>query len=211
MDEKDSFQTQHCNGCDQDKPLSEFNNDASRPNGKTSRCAECNRTASNTYAAKRRAEDPLWNRQYFLDYQASHRDYFNEYQARWLASSSVTALRNQQNQANWRAEHPDEIRAHQAVRRAQKTGASVCEVVIRLLVAERDDWTCLAEVCYHPDGRDIDPTLTYINPETGRPDPWYLNVDHIIDLNAGGDHSYANVRATHGRCNQKRRRAKTCG
>lgn len=199
----------HCHGpCDMVKPLNEFHKDSNSKDGKTGQCQECGRTSVNSYSAKRREEDPLWNRQYFLDYQAAHRDYFNEYQARWLASSSVTAQRNQQNQANWRADHPDQIQAYGAVRRARKTGASVCEVVVRLGVAERDDWTCQAEICYHPDGRAIDPFLTYRNPETGRPDPWYLNVDHAKDLNAGGDHSYANVRATHARCNLKRKRAK---
>lgn len=52
-------------------------------------------------------------------------------------------------------------------------------------ILERDNYTC--QICFTPLGNDI-------------------HIDHIVALWAGGTHLSNNVRATHGRCNNRRTR-----
>lgn len=145
---------------------------------------EQQRVRSRNKMAKVRSDDPEYNSRYYEDHKEQEQE------------------RSRRKMAKWRAEHPEEnrllIHAHGAKRRALASNVFVKENVKRLVVAERDSWTC--GLCNKP----INPTLTYINAETGRPDPWYLNIDHIIPLSKGGDHSYANSQATHARCNNKK-------
>jgi 5-methylcytosine-specific restriction endonuclease McrA len=98
--------------------------------------------------------------------------------------------------ARQRAANPEKARVDQtnnsALRRARLRSAPIIERVDRMVVAERDGWIC--QLCDGP----IDPTLIF-------PDPWHLNVDHIVPLVKGGEHSYSNSQATHFRCNNSKR------
>jgi 5-methylcytosine-specific restriction endonuclease McrA len=84
-------------------------------------------------------------------------------------------------------EYRDRMReAHlqlQKDRNARKKSA-FRERVVALVVLERDDGVC--GIC----GRDVDPTQ--------------FDVDHIVALANGGEHSYANVQAAHPHCNRKK-------
>lgn len=62
------------------------------------------------------------------------------------------------------------------------------EDVRRYVVFERDNWTC--HICKEP----IDAGIAW-------PDPNSATVDHVFPLARGGEHSMANVRAAHFRCN----------
>lgn len=77
-------------------------------------------------------------------------------------------------------------RHHRATKRAVYV-----EQVHPFRVFERDDWRCY--LCG-------DPLLRGAH----RHDPLAPEVDHVIPLARGGDHSYANVRAAHRRCNQSK-------
>lgn len=66
--------------------------------------------------------------------------------------------------------------------------ASVREDIDRRAVFERDDWTC--NICGGPIPQDA----VY-------PDPLSAQLDHVIPLSLGGDHSYDNAAASHMRCN----------
>ena len=59
-------------------------------------------------------------------------------------------------------------------------------------VAYRDGWVC--QIC----GEPVDPTLAQMN----LPDA--PSIDHVHPLSRGGEHTYANVRLAHRRCNTKR-------
>ncbi len=105
--------------------------------------------------------------------------------------------RHRQQTIEWRRNNPDRAHEQGAIKEARKKNAPVVESVNRIVVAENDNWIC--KLCNDP----IDPGAPYLL-ENGRPNPWYLNVDHIIPLSRGGEHSYANTQASHHICNNKK-------
>jgi 5-methylcytosine-specific restriction endonuclease McrA len=82
--------------------------------------------------------------------------------------------------ARWRAENPDKSRSYRANRRARIRGAQV-EPISRERVFELHNGVC--GICGEPitDGR--------------------FDVDHIVPLSKGGEHSYANTQPAHPSCN----------
>lgn len=60
-------------------------------------------------------------------------------------------------------------------------------------IFDRDKWMCW--IC----GGSIDSNLTY-------PDPFYVSLDHMVPLSQGGEHTRANARTAHLRCNIQRGR-----
>lgn len=76
-------------------------------------------------------------------------------------------------------------------RRAERIKAATVERVDRLVVFERDGWIC--HLCTEP----VDRTLS------GR-DRLGPTLDHVVPLSRGGEHSYANVKLAHRRCNVRR-------
>jgi 5-methylcytosine-specific restriction endonuclease McrA len=131
------------------------------------------------------------NRAYSKQWRIEHPDYGTQWR---LANADKV----KQNNERWQTDHPEIMGAHSRRRYARKVGAPVVEFVERLVVAERDGWIC--QLCGDP----IDRMLAYRNPTTGRLDPGYLHIDHIIPLSKGGEHTYANTQATHARCNQRK-------
>lgn len=92
--------------------------------------------------------------------------------------------------ASWLSHYCSETcgnRDARARRRARKRQAWV-EDVWRPILFERDGWTC--QLCGDP----VDPDLKY-------PDDQCATVDHIVPLNMGGKHSYANTQLAHALCN----------
>lgn len=86
--------------------------------------------------------------------------------------------------------YTEALRQRDAARRALKAGATV-EKFTHAEVFERDDWVC--GIC----GAGVDRDATF-------PSPRSASLDHIIPLSLGGEHSRANTRCTHLRCNIKR-------
>jgi hypothetical protein len=83
-----------------------------------------------------------------------------------------------------RAEQPDAEYAISLASAARRRGAKVVELVIPLVVLERDDGVC--GIC----GGDVD--------------EFDFSIDHIIACRDGGDHSYANTQVAHGACNSSK-------
>ncbi len=194
----------HCHGeCDEIKPLDEFHTDNAQPDGKTSCCKICNNKASTAYQVRMKAEDHEWEERE----KARKAVWWSENWERFNFDRGTPEYRQAYNKM-WREMpgHAASVQAYQQVRRARKAGAAINEPVNRIHLANMYDWTCMVEVCLHPDGRFIDPTLTYIDPATGRPNPWYLTTDHIVQVVDIGDNSYANTRPAHLRCNLSRPR-----
>lgn len=91
---------------------------------------------------------------------------------------------NQRHKA-WRDENVEHVRAvaraKQSAVRARQRGAHIDPLV----VLEMDDGVC--GLCHE----DVDPNQ--------------FDVDHIVPLARGGEHTYGNVQATHPRCNRSKR------
>lgn len=93
-------------------------------------------------------------------------------------------------QQRWRTRNPDKVKKTAQARRARRFGATVEEFSPREIF-DRDEWNC--HICMWP----IDSTIEY-------PDPLSPSIDHVIPLARGGEHSRANCRASHLRCNLKK-------
>jgi hypothetical protein len=82
------------------------------------------------------------------------------------------------------------LRRYKYIRRARQQSAEAerfpCQEIY-----ERDRWRC--GIC----GKQIDQALTY-------PDPQSVSLDHIVPVSQGGEHTRANVRASHLLCNFRR-------
>jgi 5-methylcytosine-specific restriction endonuclease McrA len=61
----------------------------------------------------------------------------------------------------------------------------------RSAVFERDQWRC--GIC----GQKVDRLLKW-------PDPMSATLDHVVPISLGGEHSAANTRLAHARCNIRR-------
>ena len=83
--------------------------------------------------------------------------------------------------------NPGKYNAQSAARRAKILGSFVETVEIDVLL-RRDRHTC--GICNGPIPKDV---------EFG--DPLYPNIDHIIPLAGGGEHSYQNTQPAHASCN----------
>ncbi len=94
----------------------------------------------------------------------------------------------------WRAAHPEKVReiscGSSRRRRAIKRRTAVEKFSDRYIL-ERDCWTC--GICRRR-----------INPARKWPHPLSASIDHVIPLARGGEHTKANCRASHLRCNVRR-------
>lgn len=88
----------------------------------------------------------------------------------------------------WAAKNPAKVREHATragqVRRARKNKAPVIEFIDRGAVIERDASTCY--LCGHP--------VEESN----------IEIDHVVPLARGGEHTYANLRVACQRCNRRK-------
>lgn len=96
------------------------------------------------------------------------------------------------SQKTWPAKPETRRRSLKAkTQRRRVVLAAASEIVHAHLVGERDRWRC--GICRKP----IDQTLAY-------PDPGSPSLDHIVPVSEGGQHTYANTRIAHLRCNHAR-------
>ncbi len=204
----ESTLTKFCTGCKQRKPLGDF------ASGESS-CRACRKAYNRQHRQNNSDRLHAQKKAYYETHKEQYAAYgrywnaahveqrrYNERKNR-LAHLERERARGREKAARraardpdrsrvqsrrWRAEHPDRAHAIDARKRAVRSAAPIVDRVNRMVVADRDCWTC--QIC----GEPIDPTLTY-------PDPGYLNIDHIVPLSRGGEHSYANCQATHAQCN----------
>lgn len=96
-------------------------------------------------------------------------------------------------QRQWPLRNPERVREYRRTRsdsqqRRIRAAGVPTESISRLIVAERDEWTC--GFC----GGTVDQDLRW-------PDPMSWSIDHVVPIAHGGAHLYSNVRLAHVRCN----------
>lgn len=174
-----------CTGpCGLEKPRSEFHFRNKAKGYVQAWCKECSKSPE---AARRRKVSYELHREdkiaYQLEYQVANHGAYLVYQEQY------------------RADHQDATREYRRVnslyfaqktreRRALQTNAFV-ESIDYLTVFERDGWIC--QLC-----------LTAVDPEIAWPDLWSPELDHIVPLSRGGEHSYSNTQLAHKICNIKK-------
>jgi hypothetical protein len=174
-----------CTICGEDKPFAEFRFGGRASNGKRYRasdCNECHRRSSRSYRAAHLEE----RRAAELVYSRTHAERKRENARRWYADNTERAIENEKRRYRLDPEYKRDL-AHMG--RAKKHGAPVIEFVRRRKVFERDGGIC--HVCSEAVAWED------------------FQVDHVVPLSKGGDHTYANVKTTHRRCNLARRYSKT--
>lgn len=80
-------------------------------------------------------------------------------------------------------------RAHTGAQRVRMMKIGRVEPIHPIEVFQRDNWTC--HICGGPTSRNI---------QDGR-QPDSPTIDHVVPVEQGGDHTYANIRTAHFRCN----------
>lgn len=138
--------------------------------------------------AKKHRDNKTWkkkNREKYGEQQSQYaRDNRKEIQARQTRKRAENPEKYRERVRRWARENVDVINAHSAKRRARKMGAPVVEKIYRKKVYARDGGVCY--LCLRP--------VAFKD----------MNLEHVIPLCRGGEHSYANVKTAHGPCNSKK-------
>lgn len=172
------METRSCTKCGETKTLSEFyERSPGRPDAE---CKECRRARARAY----REQNLEVCRARELEYARANAEKKRENARRWYHSSPenrAKAILREKAKYERDPEYKRD-RAHQT--RARGAGASIVEFVRRREVYERDQGVC--HVCEkHVAWDDYD-------------------MDHVVPLGKGGDHTYANVKVAHAACNRAR-------
>ena len=173
--------TKTCTQCKTEKPLTEFRLTGRASNGKryvASDCNDCHRASSQAY----RQANLEAARERERSYGRRNAQQKRVAASKWYEENKERALANRR--ARYEAD-PELYRDRQHMRRAKLAGATEIEFIRRLAVYERDGGVC--HVC-----------KKHIALED-------YHMDHVHPLKQGGQHTYANVKASHARCNLARR------
>lgn len=140
-----------------------------------------NRTRENALTKAWRLANPERFRAAIARWRAANKDRARDTNARWyLANVERVARRG----AEWNAANRDKVAAIWMARRARVRSAPVVERISREYVWARDGGVC--HLCGLPADRAT----------------W--EVDHVVPLSRGGEHSYRNVAVSHRVCNRKK-------
>lgn len=127
-------------------------------------------------------------REFFRQWSAEHGEpYTARYRDQRRASDRVRYSKLGTSQ---RQRYPDSAKAADQRRRVRLAGGQV-ERFDSSEIFERDGWRC--GIC----GKKVDSRRQY-------PDPMSASLDHIVPVVDGGDHTRANSRCAHLRCNIQR-------
>ena len=164
---------------------------------------EAQKEKDRIYAARYRANHPGCNTEWTRQdrkkdpekYRAKDAKRYLENADRLKAQMAVYYKTNadkiKNKQLEYRLANPGVFLSRNARRRAASNGSSA-EKFTHREIFERDGWIC--QLC----GEPIDPTLSQRH-------PMMAALDHIIPVSKGGDHTRANVQATHFGCNARKR------
>jgi 5-methylcytosine-specific restriction endonuclease McrA len=163
------------------------------------RCPYCGEPMSNR--RRKQCGSPDCKRQYNADRMRAWQREYRATTGQWYTRAKhgeqqrtqarqVWAKRRAQGIPVGRQRYPDAYRANDAKRRMRRLSSTV-ERFSHLEVFERDGWVC--GVCR----RTVDRTLVW-------PHPLSPTLDHIVPLSEHGEHSRANSRLAHARCNTSR-------
>lgn len=168
--------TKYCNGCQTEKPVTDFYADRDEPSGLRYRCGAC-------------------EREYLRIYHERNRDRQRANCRAWAARNpdKIAAMRRADREKfrekrlaqgrEYRKRFPEKSREYVMRRRARKKQTSIGPVDY-LRIWERDQGVCY--LC----GLSVD-----------KRDCHY---DHIIPLSKGGPHIESNIAVTHSWCNQNK-------
>lgn len=191
-----------CPACGQDKPTTEFGRNAGTKTGARIHCKECSAARTSAWRQANPGHDlkPKTEIQCFMCGVAFLGDRRRSSACSIACGEAKKRLDDltrprvpeERREANrrWRKKYPAKNWAKSAEYRARKKAAAV-ERVDRLVVFERDGWTC--SICTGP----IDRLLAY-------PHQMSASIDHTRPLARRGHHSYANCRAAHLVCNVRK-------
>lgn len=147
---------------------------------------EANRAAiRENYRRWYKANPKAMNKKSRRNYEVN-REAMRERNRRWREANREA---DRERHRRYHEANPDKKRARWHARRARKRDAFV-EVVVPRQVYERDNWTC--HICE----LKISKATSNVWPRPTSP-----TVDHVVALANGGEHSYANCKTAHLRCN----------
>lgn len=169
-----------CRRCRELKPIDEFNACAAARDGRSNWCRDC----FSDYNRARYEPHPRPKTAAHIKREARRRASRRWYHRHKHRRAELMRRRTK----SWRARNPAKARAQARrgakVRRARLMGAAVREVVDPAVLWERDGGIC--GICGRPATADA------------------FDVDHIIPLSKGGDHSYSNTQVSHPTCNRQK-------
>ena len=180
-----------CTKCGAEKALDLFHRRALSSDGLNARCKVCCSADSAAWRAANHSRTLLVGRAWKAANRERHRAAGRAYAANNKARAATTSRRHYERnkdakaarQQAWRQANPERGRSYTASYRARRQAAFV-EYVDPLMLLELDDGVC--GIC----GRDVDPAV--------------FEVDHIVPLLRGGEHSYANTQVAHMVCNRSK-------
>lgn len=207
----EKVEAKRCSSCAAEKPVGEYGKNRTRKDRLQHCCNECRRERRienrDEINAKRRAryiKNREAERHQQAEYQAEHREEIRAYQARYRAENPE---KRRESTKRWQAENPERVkeiktrsrklrpqssRSSCQRRRARKRGAPIIQKTVLATVAKRSKYRC--GIC----GVKVDMDLKV-------PDLMAPTEDHIIPLNLGGSHIYANLQLAHFGCNSGKR------
>lgn len=103
-------------------------------------------------------------------------------------------VRMAEQAAEFRRRHPERVLTlakRGGARRRAVSRDITADKVERLIVFDRDRWTC--QLCNMPVFRVF-----------RWPAPWSASLDHVLPLSRGGEHTYQNTQLAHLRCNLRK-------
>jgi hypothetical protein len=174
-----------CTKCDEEKLLSEFYKDSSKPSGYRRQCKVCTLGSQKNYRAGNK--DKI---------KARNKAYYDKNKKSVLSKNAAWKSANPDYMDSWREANREHLREYQrtyqkdnydyyldknAERRARIAAVQVEGSISRSEVFERDSGIC------------------YLCNEQVDPNNWHL--DHVVPISKGGPHTYDNVRVTHPSCN----------
>lgn len=163
-----------CAGCRELKPLEAFAVRSNTRCGRQSHCLDCNAAYRKEHREEKRMSAAAYRERPENRLEAAERT------REWRAAHPDEARAAVQA---WRLVNPDRVADYSAGRRAKLREVAV-EDVRRLVVLDNNNGLC--GIC----GTAVDPDA--------------FAVDHIIPLNRGGSHSYANTQPAHPICNSRK-------
>lgn len=177
-----------CSTCKTEKPIGEFGKRRNSSDGLEGRCLECVCAKKAEWHAANPGKNAEWSRTWRAKNPERRReqlrkhaqtDAFKATQQRYRVTEGAREKAREHALA-WAKRNPEKKQEMNNRYRARKFGATV-GIVDYEEILERDGlWCYLCESAVEPDD---------------------IHFDHVVPLSKGGEHSMANIRVTHSRCN----------